>query len=71
MKIELKIEGIKCIGCVNRINNILANIKEIKKCDISLDEKNINLELKDEKVLGKIINTLNDLDFKILEVIKK
>lgn len=67
MKVELNIEGMKCEGCTNRISNVLSNIKGIKKYDISLENKKIILEVKDNKVLNKLKESIYDLGFSIVE----
>lgn len=66
-KIELKVEGMMCEGCVRRINNILSNIKSINKYHISLEKKTVILELEEDYALKDIIDKINDLGFKAIE----
>jgi len=66
-KVELKVEGIMCQGCVNRINNILSSYKELNNYWVSLDDKTVTLEINDTKILDDIINNINDLGFKVLK----
>lgn len=64
MNITINIKGIKCDGCINRIKNILNNIKEIKTYTITIDG-NLHLELKKLKTLDTIKQEITDLGFEI------
>ena len=44
------IEGMHCEGCVNRVKNILNNIKEVKKCQVDLGKAEIVLK-KDNNIV--------------------
>ncbi len=50
------IEGMHCEGCVNRVKNVLNNIKEVKKCQVDLGKaeivlkKDIDLSIIKEKI---------------------
>lgn len=66
--VKLNIEGMKCSGCVNRINNVLSTIKGITSKDISLEEKTLLLEVKNDKVLEEAIKKIEDLDFKVTKL---
>ena len=59
-EIELKIEGMKCEGCVNRIKNVLSSIKGISSYELSLEEKTLTLEVKKEKTLEEVINIMTN-----------
>lgn len=65
-EITLKIEGMKCTGCVKRIDNILSNIKGIKNWEISLENNTIKLIIKNKEVVNEVINKINSLDFKVI-----
>lgn len=62
-QIELKIDGIKCEGCVNRIKKVLSSIKGIDSYEISLEEKKLVLSVKKEKVLEEVIQKIEKLGF--------
>ena len=47
--ITLYIEGMKCEGCVNRIKNVLENIKGILSYELSLEKKKLILTVKKKK----------------------
>ena len=44
----IKIEGMHCEGCVNRVTNVLSSIPGVKKCDVSLEDKKADLILSKE-----------------------
>lgn len=66
-KYELKVDGIKCEGCVNRINNVLSQIKKVTSYNVSLKNKTITIEIKNEKVLKEVIEKINSLGFDVKE----
>ena len=63
MKTELEIDGLKCEGCINRIRNVLSEIKGITSYQISLEDKTLRIEAKNEKVLKEVIEKINNLGF--------
>lgn len=63
MKTELEIDGLKCEGCINRIKNVLSEIKGITSYQISLEDKTLRLDVKKEKVLKEVIEKINNLGF--------
>lgn len=66
LKKVIKVEGMKCTGCENRIKNVLEEVKEIEnvKADFKtgLVEITTNSEVNDELIKEKI----NDLGFEVL-----
>ena len=66
-KYELKVDGIKWEGCVNRINNVLSQIKKVTSYNVSLKNKTITIEIKNEKVLKEVIEKINSLGFDVKE----
>jgi len=65
MKIELKIDGMKCDGCVNRIRNVLSKIKGVVSYEVSLENKNVIVEIKKEKIKEEVIEKIESLGFKV------
>ncbi len=63
--ITLYIEGMKCEGCVNRIKNVLENIKGILSYELSLEKKKLILTVKKEKVVEEVIEKIENIDFKV------
>ena len=69
MKYELTINGIKCEGCINRIKNVVSNIKGVTCYDITLDTKVLTITVKKESVLDEVIKKITDLGFEVKEKI--
>ncbi len=65
MEIVLNIEGMKCDGCVNRVSNVLKNIKGVKEYKVSLEDKKIYLTVKNDKVVDEAIKKVEALDFEV------
>ncbi len=65
MKIKLNIEGMKCEGCMNRIQQVLNNIKGIENSHLSLKDATLSLELKQEKIVDEIIEKISELGFTV------
>lgn len=69
MKYELTIDGIKCEGCINRIKNVVENIKWVISYDITLDTKVLTITVKKESVLDEVIKKITDLGFEVKDKI--
>ncbi len=69
MKYELTIDGIKCEGCINRIKNVVENIKGVISYDITLDTKVLTITVKKESVLDEVIKKITDLGFEVKDKI--
>lgn len=65
MEYKLTINGMKCEGCVNRINNALSTIKGIKSFNVSLETKILTIKVKKEKTLNEVIAKIENLGFEI------
>ena len=57
------IEGMHCEGCVNRVKNVLNNIKEVKKCQVDLGK--VEITLKKDMDLNIIKEKIENLGFKV------
>ena len=64
---DIHVEGIMCEGCVNRIKNVLENIKDLKYIETSIPNKNVKIKVKSENVLQEAVDAINDLGFKVIE----
>ena len=69
MKYELTIDGIKCVGCINRIKNVVSSIKGVTSYDITLDTKVLTITVKKESVLDEVIKKITDLGFEVKDKI--
>ena len=65
---KVYIEGLKCGGCVQRVENVLSTFKEIKSIRTSLEEKCSTLILKKDLDNEIIINAITDLGFNVTNI---
>lgn len=63
MNKTIYIEGMHCEGCINRVKNVLSNIKEIKSYQVDLEKAEIIL--KKEIDLNIIKEKIKNLGFKV------
>ena len=70
-KIEIKISGMSCTGCENRVENVLKNIENVESVNASYNTGIVEIETNDIKNLNidVIKETLEDLGYDILEVL--
>ena len=68
MEKRIKIEGMKCSGCANRVNTILKSIKGIKKVNVNLDEKYADIIYKKDIDNDTLISAITSLGFKVIEI---
>ena len=65
MEYQLTIGGMKCDGCVNRINNVLSAIKGVESFNVSLEDKTLTIKVKKDKVLDEVITEIENLGFDV------
>ena len=70
-KIEIRISGMSCTGCENRVENILKNIKNVESVNANYNTGIVEIGTNDIKNLSidVIKETLEDLGYDILEVL--
>lgn len=70
-KIEIRISGMSCTGCENRVENVLKNIQNVKSVNANYNTGIIEIETNNIKDLNIDIikKTLEDLGYDILEVL--
>ena len=70
-KIEIRISGMSCTGCENRVENILKNIENVESVNANYNTGIIEIETNNIKDLNIDIikETLEDLGYDILEVL--
>ena len=70
-KIEIRISGMSCTGCENRVENVLKNIENVKSVNANYNTGIVEIETNDIKNLDidVIKETLEDLGYDILEVL--
>ena len=62
-EIKLKIEGMHCAGCSNRLEKILNNVDGIESAKVSLEEKSADIKY-NEVELNTILQEIEDAGFK-------
>lgn len=70
-KMIIKIEGMKCEHCSNRVSSCLKEIENVKKVKIHLDKKEAILylnELIDENIVR---NKIESIGYEVIEIINK
>lgn len=70
-KIEIRISGMSCTGCENRVENVLKNIENVESVNANYNTGIIEIETNNIKDLNIDIikKTLEDLGYDILEVL--
>ena len=70
-KIEIRISGMSCTGCENRVENVLKNIENVESVNANYNTGIIEIETNDIKNLDidVIKEALEDLGYDILEVL--
>ena len=70
-KIEIRISGMSCTGCENRVENVLKNIENIESVNANYNTGLVEIETNNIKDLDidMIKETLEDLGYDILEVL--
>jgi len=64
-EIKLKIEGMHCAGCSNRLEKILNNVDGIESAKVSLEEKSADIKYNEKEVkLNTILQEIEDAGFK-------
>lgn len=70
-KIEIRISGMSCTGCENRVENVLKNIENVESVNANYNTGIVEIGTNDIKNLDidVIKETLEDLGYNILEVL--
>ena len=70
-KIEIRISGMSCTGCENRVENVLKNIENVESVNANYNTGIVEIETNDIKNLdiNVIKEDLEDLGYDILEVL--
>ena len=70
-KIEIRISGMSCTGCENRVENVLKNVENVESVNANYNTGIVEIETNNIKDLDidMIKETLEDLSYDILEVL--
>ena len=69
MEKRVKIEGMKCEGCANRVKNAISDLKGVKKIDVNLSNKEAIITYKKELSNDDINRKISALGFSVVEII--
>lgn len=70
MKRIVKIEGMGCQHCVNRITEALSAINGVEVLEVSLENKSATVNAEDSVCDEALMNAVNEEGFEAIEVIK-
>ena len=61
---ELKIEGMHCEGCSNRLEKVLNNLEGVSTASVSLEDKKANIEFNEDIInIDNIKEAIEDAGF--------
>ena len=63
---RLKVKGMMCMGCENRVKNALENIDGISNVKANHKDGTVDFDTQDDTLINVIKETINDLGFKVL-----
>ena len=67
-KVKIVVDGMHCMGCVRRIENVLKPIKGLKNVSVSLEDKCISASIKDDLATKQVQTALQDCGFEIKSI---
>ena len=67
-KVEIKIEGMHCEGCSNRLTKVLRNVEGVNRADVSLENKLADIEY-DENIakIEDFYEAIEDAGFEVVQ----
>ena len=69
MKKIIKISGMKCEGCKNRVINILSKVSEIDNVSVILESGTVSIEYSKNIDLDNIKEKIETLGFEVIDII--
>ena len=66
-ELELKVEGMHCSGCENRIKNVISNIDGVKEVEANHETGIVKIVSKKEINIEEVKDKIENLDFKVEE----
>ncbi len=70
MKRIVKIEGMGCQHCINRITEALSALDDVEVLEVSLENKSATVNANDSVTDEALMNAVNEEGFEAIEVIK-
>ena len=65
-KIILKVNGMMCVNCENRVKNVLKNIDEVENVFANHITGEVIIMAKDNLLRGNIKKTLEDIGYEVV-----
>ena len=62
-EINLKVKGMHCVGCENRIKNSLSLIEGVKEVEANYQDGKVTIKCDNESNLNEMKERINDLGF--------
>lgn len=66
-ELELKVEGMHCSGCENRIKNVIGSIDGVKEVEANHETGIVRIISKKDIDKSEVKNKIENLDFKVVE----
>ena len=67
-KVSLKIEGMHCEGCSNRLTRVLENLDGVTSANVSLENKKADIEYNEDILsIEEIKEAISDAGFESVE----
>ncbi len=67
-KVSLKIEGMHCEGCSNRLTRVLENLDGVISANVSLENKKADIEYNEDILsIEEIKEAISDAGFEAIE----
>ena len=63
---KIKVKGMMCMGCENRVKNALENIDGVSNVKANHKDGAVEFDTQDDTLINVIKETINDLGFKVL-----
>ena len=67
MNINIKVKGMVCNGCENRIKNALSQIEGVKKVQANHETGIVSIKTKEDIDLNIIYDKINNLGFEVIK----
>ena len=64
-EISLKVNGMMCSGCENRVKNALENLKEVNEVYADHTENKVTILLKEDIDINILKSTIEDIGYEV------
>ena len=71
IKTIVKIEGMSCDHCANKVKNALMNIDDVKGVKVNLSKKEAIISSNNKLDKDLIKKLIEDLDYKFIDIVEK